>query len=160
MSAKIAFVLLALTLPASSYSHAQVNDASPQTWAVNCSSQANSPELVCTTSQTILIAETGQRVARAMVSRSNGALTMTLALPHGLNIGYGVKLANDNGKPHQLSIVTADQHGAYAELPLTDAALKAMVIAEFLTLTVKAYRGEEVTLTFSLKGFSAALGKI
>lgn len=160
MIARMILVSLALVLSTISVSKAQEDNAPSPAWAVNCSSQAKSPDLACTASQTILIAETGQRVAAAIVSRADGQLTMTLALPHGLNISYGVKVASDDGEVRQLGIVTADQNGAYAEFPITDDVARKMMSAAFLTLTVKAYRGEEVTLKFPLNGFTEALAKI
>ncbi|PXA96871.1 invasion associated locus B family protein [Nostoc sp. 3335mG] len=129
-------------------------------WQVTCVSQQTGPDLVCSMGQTLLAGQTGQRVVSANITRQDGKLVMQLALPHGLRLPDGVDIAVDGGARSSFTIVTADQNGSYAEVPLDDALLGALRAGQILEVVVQAYDGGEIVLQLSLAGFTEAIGRL
>lgn len=128
-------------------------------WVVNCSNQAGA-DLTCVMSQTLMMAETRQRVLSASIVKvsDTGEVVMRLALPHGVHLPSGVRLRIDDGPETTYPIEVADQNGSYARIvldrPLLDAMLHGSAIRVSLTVP-SADKGLELQL--SLIGFTAAL---
>ncbi len=134
----------------------------PQPWTVNCTSQAQTGELVCTMSQVLIAQETQQRLVGASVFRPqpSAAAVMRISLPHGIQLQKGVDYWVDNNAPTNTPIVIADQNGSYADLELTANLLVTLQGGSFLHLGVTAGSSERVEFTLSLKGFTAAFAKL
>lgn len=134
----------------------------PQPWRVNCSSQVNSTELACVMSQTLVAANTNQRVIAATIFRSGAdkPATLRIGLPHGILLQEGLEIWIDEGARSKLPITIADQNGSYANLELGGTTLVALQGGSVLHLGVKAGNGEPVEFQLSLAGFTAAFAKL
>ncbi len=87
-------------------------------------------------------------------------LVMQLALPHGLNLPEGVQISIDDDEPASHDIVTADQNGAYAIIPLDDNLLARLREGKKLVARMKNMKGNEVRIEVSLDGFGEAAEKL
>lgn len=111
-------------------------------------------------------AGTGQQVLAVTIfprPRADGEgeeLVMQLALPHGLNLPEGVRIAIDDGEPVRHDIITADQNGAYAVIPLDEELLARLGEGKKLVALMKNMQGNEVRIEVSLEGFGEAAGKL
>ncbi len=87
-------------------------------------------------------------------------LVMQLVLPHGLNLPEGVQITIDDGEPARHDIVTADQNGAYAIVPLSEDLLARLSEGKKLVALMKNMQGNEVRIEVSLDGFGEAAEKL
>jgi len=160
-------VTLALAIPAAaaaednSATAAQAATAKKQPWTVTCAGEGAEGDLTCAASQTLVAKGTGQRVLTVSVAKADGgALAATLALPHGILLTDGVKIAIDQGQRTTFPITTADQNGSYATVKLDAAMLATMKRGSTFDVRVTAATGGEIDLPISLSGFSAAIAKL
>ncbi len=164
-------VTLALAIPAAaaaednSATAAQAATPAPpakkQPWTVTCAGEGAEGDLTCAASQTLVAKGTGQRVLTVSVAKADGgALAATLALPHGILLTDGVKIAVDQGQRTTFPITTADQNGSYATVKLDAAMLATMKRGSTFDVRVTAATGGEIDLPISLSGFSAAIAKL
>lgn len=131
-----------------------------QPWTVNCTSAGAQAEMVCTLSQFLVVKDSGQRVLTAVVMKRDGKVLLNLGLPHGLNLPKGVTVWIDEGAKATYPILTADQKGSYATVPLEAPFVEAMKKGTTLHVAVSAFTGNELVLQLSLAGFTAAFAKI
>ena len=169
-----AIVLAASTAALSSAARAQdavtagpiqlgsTSNDNPQPWTVNCTSQAQTGELVCTMTQVLIAADTQQRLVGASVFRPqpSAAAVMRISLPHGILLQQGVDIWIDDAQPAKAPIVIADENGSYADVELGSDMLTRLQGGSFLRLGVSAGNGERVEFSLSLKGFTAAFAKL
>lgn len=155
-----ALLIATSMLAAPALAQTQSNDPSANPtprWLVNCSNQANPDVLACNMTQSIIRAQTRQRIVTANIFRNDqDELTLRLALPHGLDLTKGVSLAIDDGTPAQHPIITADANGSYARIPLGDDLITAMKAGNTAILGVSNIGGNNINLEISLNGFSAS----
>jgi invasion protein IalB len=134
----------------------------PQPWTVNCTSNAQTGDLVCTMSQVLIASQSNQRLVGASVYRPqpSAAAIMRLSLPHGILLQKGVDVWVDAGKPTNFPIIIADQNGSYADVELGANMLVSLQGGGVLHVGVSAGSGERVEFSLSLKGFTAAFAKL
>ncbi len=133
-----------------------------QPWMVSCASAGADDALACTVSQTLIAKQTSQRVLTVTVAKdpASGELVATLGLPHGLLLTEGVDVFVDDGKPTRFPIVTADQNGSYAKVPLDGTRLGELKHGSILNIRVRSASNAEIVMQISLAGFTAATAKI
>jgi invasion protein IalB len=156
-SAGLAGLAFMLIVPAT----AQDAVAVPQRpWQVACVSQAQSADLQCSVSQSLVAAETRQRIISVNLVGGPAGPTMTLSLPHGLNLPAGVTVGVDDSEPRTFPILTADQNGSYAEFTADDDLVNAMKRGTLLKIGVSAHGGDVVNFELSLSGFGEAVVRL
>ena len=133
-----------------------------QPWMVSCASAGADDALACTVSQTLVAKQTAQRVLTVTVAKDPNSrdLVATLGLPHGLSLTEGVEVFVDDGKPTRYPIVTADQNGSYAKVPLNGDRLAELKRGSILNVRVRSANNAEIVMQISLAGFTAATAKI
>lgn len=154
--AGLAFNFL-LIVPATAQDAAAVP---PRPWQVACVSQAQSAELQCSVTQSLVAAETRQRIISVNLVGGAAGPTMTLSLPHGLNLQAGVSVAVDDAASGTFPILTADQNGSYAEFTVDNDLLNAMKRGTLLKIGVSAHGGDVVNFELSLSGFTEAVDRL
>jgi len=132
----------------------------PPAWTVSCSSTGADAALVCNLSQIIVVKDSGQRVLTVTVGTEGGKMMLKLGLPHGLALQKGVDVWIDQGARQNHPIVTADQKGSYALIPLEEGMIGALKQGTDLNVSVTAYAGNALVIGVSLKGFTAAFAKL
>ncbi|MEM8542347.1 MAG: invasion associated locus B family protein [Pseudomonadota bacterium] len=152
----ISIALLAAPAWAQTQTAEQSSNPAPR-WLVNCNNQANQAVLACAMSQSIIRAQTRQRIVTANIFKDEkGSYVMRLVLPHGLDLTKGVSFSIDNGTPTQYAITTADANGSYARIPLSDAVIEALKAGNTAIVAVSNIGGNNINLEISLSGFSAS----
>lgn len=134
----------------------QPGQANATRWIVSCTNQASPNKLACTMSQTIQLADTGQRIVTATITGNDVNSELVLALPHGLDLPSGVVLGIDDGKTGNFPINTSDANAAYSRVPLSAEILAAMKVGGKVKLRVKGALGRAINLELSLDGFAKA----
>jgi len=137
--------------------------ASP--WAVNCQSQATDKKMVCSLSQSTVVAKSRQRFVTVTIRKWAGkdAPTphlMVLQLPHGLSLAAGANVQVDDKKPSKLAMFTSDAQGVYARMGLTADMLKSLRKGKGMKISFAASTGRKFILPVSLTGFSAGFDKL
>ncbi|UXN03646.1 MULTISPECIES: invasion associated locus B family protein [unclassified Bartonella] len=128
-----------------------------QDWTVSCGVQ-NSKK-ICSVSQQQM-QNNGQRVMAIEVIPSATDSKINLVLPFGLRLAEGMTYRIDNGAPATTAFNTCYPGGCVANLPLTNQLVSGLKSGQNLILVGKAFDGgQDVTLTVSLKGFSAGLDR-
>ncbi|MEM8540304.1 MAG: invasion associated locus B family protein [Pseudomonadota bacterium] len=152
----IAASLIALPALAQTQSSEPNNNSGPK-WLVNCSNQTDPLALTCSMSQSLLQANTGQRIITATIFKNaQGAYSLRLQLPHGLDLKKGVTLAIDNGAATSYTIDTADASGSYTLIPLDNAIIDAMKAGNIGAIGISNISGNNINLEISLNGFSSS----
>lgn len=156
---RLTFAALLIAL-APALGAAQEAPAAPP-WSVSCNSNA-SGDLVCSMSQTISAAPSGQRIMTAVVFRDpeTSALKMRVGMPHGLYLPAGVGVAVDQGDAQIYPILTADQNGSYTTFDLDEAMVTAMRRGNTLVFTMENMARNQVRIEMSLQGFTKALNNL
>ena len=139
----------------------RVGTPAAKAWLVNCSSSATSDDLICQMSQQLTASQTGQRLMSVVIRRGEGkALSMLVALPHGLYIPAGIKLTVDGGKALPSEIQTSDANGVYAALEVTDDLLRRLKAGNKMEVSMTNVQRNTLAIPVSLAGFTAAVTKL
>lgn len=144
---------------------AQAVRALESAWEV-VSAHAGEGRMAQRMSKVMRAAGTGQQIMALTIfprKKADGdgeELVMQLALPHGLNLPEGVQIAVDDGEPVRYDIITADQNGAYAVIPLDEELLAKLREGKKLIALMKNMQGNEVRIEVSLEGFGEAAEKL
>jgi invasion protein IalB len=143
--------------PAPNQTREQVQD-----WVVRClEAQANQPKR-CEMVQ-VLSDRNSKREVLVMVVGYTGEKTppqAVLVLPLGVLLPAGVSLKIDQGAPKTIPYRHCEPQGCIAPWQMTEVDLGALRAGTTLTVSVNDHGGKSVDLPVSLKGFTAALGKI
>lgn len=127
-------------------------------WVTDCTNR-NNIKLRCVVSQTLTHAQTNLKILSASVTKPDKASTlrMTVQVPHGVMLQYGVKLSVDKKNAIVVPIVEANQNGAYANLEVSSSLLDALKRGSALNVTMQNKNGQDVKISLSLKGFTKAI---
>lgn len=132
-------------------------------WAVQCRLQAikdEAPKPLCSLSQQQQDNK-GSRVLAVELQPTADGATGALVLPFGLQLSKGVSLQIDEAKAGAAQpFSTCLPAGCIVPLNFGDAQLKALNSGKALNLIAEAVSGDEVKLSVSLEGFSAALNRV
>lgn len=130
-------------------------------WRTFCTSEARNAPAICIMEQTITLQETGQQFASMrVVSDGKQPPNLILNLPLGVSIQQGVFLKIDELSAQEIPLTTCESDGCFASKPLSEtlgASLRAgsVAVASFQNLAT-----QEITVEFSLVGFTAALERL
>ena len=134
-------------------------------WEVNCQPQGADKKLVCSLSQSTLVAKSRQRFVSISVRVWKGkdvpaSHLMVLQLPHGLSLASGASVQIGDRKPHKMAMFTSDANGVYARLGLTKTILSSLRKGKTMKVIFAASTGRKFVLPISLSGFSAGFNKL
>ena len=123
-------------------------------WLATCNNQADPETLMCSMTQRLTVASSGQQLLAVTVQPGGEAPSILLSLPHGLSFSSGVGFATDSGTEERFEFTTADATGTYARVPLTADRLSTLRAANTLRINVVGVAGRDVNFEVSLAGFS------
>ena len=131
-------------------------------WASRCVAGARQGPLECSIEQRLVMQNTGQLVAAVTirVPTDSNAPMMMIQTPLGLFIPAGVRIDVDGASPQTLELQTCDNSGCYAGNPVTNEMLNAMAAGAKLNLTFQNLNKQDVTVSATLVGFTAAFQRI
>lgn len=133
-----------------------------QDWVVRClEPQASQPKR-CEMVQ-VLSDRNSKREVMVMVIGYTGEKASPQAvfvLPLGVLLPTGLTLKIDQGAPKTVGFRHCEPQGCIAPWQMTEVDLGALRAGTTLTVSVNDHGGKSVDLPISLKGFTAALGKI
>ena len=148
--AYITGAVFSMALPA----NAQDDNRAP--WLVNCNNQADTSVLMCEMSQSIVLAESNQRLATAAFVKANGSgdIEGRFTLPFGLYLSGGMTALVDKEEVAKLEFSTCEAQGCFAIAPVPTEWFDAMKAGAELTLTGENQSREPISFGFDLTGFS------
>jgi invasion protein IalB len=131
-------------------------------WAARCSSASRDAPLECAIEQSAVLSKTGQLLVlvNIRVPSDTHAPILQLQLPLGINLPVGAKLQVDDSKSADLQILTCDNRGCYANIPIAADLLAAMKAGKQLKLSFQNLNKETMTIPMPLTDFPAAYDKI
>lgn len=134
-------------------------------WTVECQPVGAAQELLCEASLVIAVADTRQPLLVTYVTpvpRDDGTPLSFLRfqLPHGVDMQAGIRIEIDGGPGPSPVIRTSSPAGIFARTELTPALLASMTAGAVMTVAFSPLNGEELTITVTLRGFSAAFRKV
>jgi invasion protein IalB len=131
-------------------------------WAARCASASRDAPLECVIEQSAVLSKTGQLLVlvNIRVPSDTHAPVLQLQLPLGINLPVGAKLQVDDGKSADLQILTCDNRGCYANIPIAADLLAAMKAGKQLKLSFQNLNKETMTIPMPLTDFPAAYDKI
>lgn len=137
-------------------------DAS-KNWKVVCVAGGRGEQLVCTMEQQIIVRETGQRLARLTIKKTNageGFASILLQVPLGLSIVDNLVLQVDQAAPLTIPIQTCDAAGCYGGHIIDNKLLSGLRAGNQLVLSFFDLQKQKMSATFTLAGFTSAYSKI
>jgi invasion protein IalB len=138
---------------------AQVPDAPPAAWRVECTGDGKT--LDCRAVQQVFQRETRQLLVSLLVRPAADAKTgaMILQLPLGLNLTEPVTVKVDNGPAERQPIQTCTNVGCFVAMTVADKLLAAMRTGSQLHVAVQDANKKSVDITLPLLGFGLAFDK-
>ena len=130
----------------------------PTGWQVRCRTGDKDGKVFCVLDQAII--ERRSRRVLLRISIPGDRRSMTLQLPHGLDLRQPVVLQVDKATLGKAPFVTSRRNGAYARLPLDAKRLEALRRGKTLAVHMKIFNGREFIVQMNLRGFAAALKKL
>ena len=131
-------------------------------WAARCSSASRDAPLECAIEQNAILTKTGQLVVlvNIRVPGDTRAPIALVQLPLGLNLQAGAKFQVDESKSIDLPILTCENRGCYASVPLSAETVNALRAGKQLKIIFQDQAKETIAIPISLTDFSAAYDKI
>lgn len=131
-------------------------------WAVNCKSEAGESALDCNLSQTVVLRQGGQVLAKVtfVVPASPKKPVVVVQLPLRLYLPAGAKLQIDENAPQALNFRACDRSGCYAQSEISAETLASLRNGKQLTVGFKNLAEQDITVPLSLSGFGDAYAKI
>lgn len=131
-------------------------------WAARCSSASRDTPLECAMEQSAVLTKTGQLavLVNIRVPGDTRAPIVFVQLPLGLNLQAGVKLQVDEGRSFDLPILTCENRGCYASVPLSPDMLNAMKAGKQLKTIFQDMAKETIAIPLPLTDFTATYDKI
>lgn len=129
-------------------------------WNVQCVRNAQTDASQCTLFQHLNV-DSGQRLLTMQVNQLTaaegepGTLAVVVTVPLGVHLPSGMRMQVDDGTPLDLTYERCDQGGCYAGTLLGGELLEALVAGSKSRVTFNNLRGESITATLSLNGFTA-----
>ena len=151
------FLVLTTTIAGLGQTAEKANTKPQVPWIVTCSN-AQSGTLSCQITQTLLVAQTRQRILGAVLfgRAQDSKLIMRLTVPHGVYLPDGVALSIDKQAAGKFAIEYADQNGGYVNVPVDDALLRRMKRGNKMMVSFKTRQKENLRLELSLDRFTAS----
>lgn len=134
-----------------------------QNWNTSCVAVGRDAPLTCTMEQQIIVLETGQRLARLSISKTQGNEgfgSLLLQVPLGLSIVDGLTMQIDDVAPMAIPIQTCDAAGCYAGYLIEDKLISAMRNGSKLVLSFFDLQKQKIAPEFTLAGFTSAYAKV
>jgi len=139
---------------------AEAQTATPESnWTTQCAAKDRNSRLFCSMEQRVVDAGSGQQIASIVIRTRQGDLagtTYVIQLPLGLSIAAGVTLGVDTIPPVKLGIQTCEATGCFVGGTLDDKLLDALKKGNELVIGIRNLQDNQISLPFSLGGFSAA----
>ena len=131
-----------------------------QDWTVRCALPEGADRQVCEMVQELTQADTGRRVLSMILRQGEAGVGMTIVAPFGLDLAAGLSFAVDEAAPRVLPFATCLPEGCIVPSKLEEDALEALRGGEMLKITLQDTAAQELALSLSLSGFSAALERL
>lgn len=127
-------------------------------WLVNCSNQTSGSTLSCDVAQSIVVAETNQRLATTRFFKDAGSseTTAAITLPLGLFLPAGVSLSAGENDLGNAQVEACDGDGCYAAIKLTDGWEEQLAGQDVLIVSAQTLARETISFSFPLDGFPAS----
>lgn len=128
-------------------------------WSIQCVSTSRQRRPTCSMSQRIVVAETGRQLARltlATDAKNPSTATFALQLPLGISVEEGVEIAVDDNPAKALRIQACEATGCFVSMELTAQFADELRKGTRLVARVKNLQNNEITIPFSLIGFTLA----
>lgn len=156
------FAAIATAQDAAAPAPAPATQAPANNWASRCVAGARQGPLECSIEQRLVMQNTGQLVAAVTIRlpTDSTAPVMMIQTPLGLLLPPGVRIDIDGGAAQTLPLQTCDNSGCYAGNPVSDEMLNAMAGGSKLNLTFQNLNKQDVTVSATLVGFTAAFQRI
>jgi len=161
--------LLAIALPALGPAAAQTQPTTPapeverfQDWSLQCAvEQADKPR-TCYLIHDVFRTENNQRILQVVVGRfgADSVLGALFFVPLGIRLPPGLVLKIDQNDPQTLPLERCTTKGCQAQILLAEPLLSTLKAGSGGEITFEDASGQPVGVTFSLKGFTAGLGKL
>jgi len=133
--------------------------ANPQSnWVVNCTGTGASSAMRCEMFQQVVVKETNRRLLRMSIlpqPNSDNDL-ISFAVPHGLMLQRPLRMQVDEDPVIEFPYTHSDGSGVYANAVLKPEWLASFKRGNDLKISFDTIEGKTVTVTLSLKGFTAA----
>lgn len=137
--------------------------AAPPAWATSCASSARAAAPDCKMEQSVVVQETGQQIGKMVISvpgAARGVPQMVLLLPLGINIPVGLEVQVDDTDAVVFPLSACESVGCFARGPLSPVLLARMRAGNALNARFSNLSGDNLAITFSLAGFSAAFDAV
>ena len=127
-------------------------------WLISCSNQADPAQLLCESSQSLIVAQGSQRLATASFQRVAGQdrTQAVLTVPFGVSLAQGVTIAVDDATVGTLTYDSCDGQGCYATGDVDAEWLQRMRDGTAMSASVTDREGRQISLSFQLTGFTAS----
>jgi len=133
-----------------------------QDWALQCTkAQADKPR-TCFLIHDVFRTENNQRILQVVVGRfgADNVLGALFFVPLGIRVPPGLVLKIDQNEAQKLPLERCTTKGCQAQILLADPLLSSFKAGTGGEVTFEDATGQPVGVTFSLKGFTAGLGKL
>lgn len=164
-----ALILLAISFPIQAQETAADGEENLQpnaeiksfiNWNVQCLRNEQTGDNNCTLFQHLNV-DSGQRLLTMQVNKlppregQTDSQAIVVTVPLGVHLPSGMRMQVDEGKPLELTYERCDQGGCYAGSILNESLLEALIAGKSNRVTFNNLRGEAITATLSLSGFTA-----
>jgi len=133
-----------------------------QDWALQCTkAQADKPR-TCFLIHDVFRAENNQRILQVVVGHfgADSVLGALFFVPLGIRLPPGLVLKIGQNEAQKLPLERCTTKGCQAQILLADPLLSSFKAGTDGEITFEDAAGQAVGVTFSLKGFTAGLGKL
>lgn len=154
---------LALAVVGAGGAVAQQTAPAPAAWATSCASTARTSAPDCSMEQTVVVQETGQQIGKIVISVPGAAREtpqMVLLLPLGINIPVGLEVQVDDTDAVVFPLSACESVGCFARGPLSPVLLARMRAGNVLNARFSNLNGDNLAVSFSLSGFTAAFDAV
>lgn len=133
-----------------------------QDWALQCTKVQPDKPKTCFLIHDVFRTENNQRILQVVVGHfgQDNVLGAIFFAPLGIRLPPGLILKIDQNDPQKLPIERCTTKGCQAQIILADPLLAALKAGNGGEITFEDAAGQPVAVAFSLKGFTAGLGKL
>lgn len=133
-------------------------------WTVECGTIPQNKTRICQMQQVVNDPKTKKPAVQAAILKSRGdkgpAALLRLITPLALWLRPGINMTIDGAGGDRLAFEYCLRDGCVAQLALSAGKVNALKRGSNAQLVVQSIRRQKVTLTLSLRGFTAAYGKL
>lgn len=133
-----------------------------QDWALQCTKAQTDKPRTCFLIHDVFRAENNQRILQVVVGHfgADNVLGALFFVPLGIRLPPGLVLKIDQNEAQKLPLERCTTKGCQAQVLLADPLLSSFKAGNGGEITFEDATGQAVGVTFSLKGFTAGLGKL